>query len=55
MKYKLQVTDYDGNTVVFTFQEESLAELLETFKRFLKAAGFSFDGELVIEEEQNDT
>jgi hypothetical protein len=54
MKYQFKVTDYEGNTVVFTLQEESLTSLLHTLELFLTAAGFSFKGNLQIVEENDE-
>ena len=50
MKYCLKCTDNDGSTVELNFQAVSLTDVILEFDRFLRAAGFYYDGGLEIVE-----
>lgn len=41
MKYKFQVTDYNGGVITFEFDETTIDGLCDQFKYFLLASGFS--------------
>lgn len=45
---------YDITEINMTVETESLPELLEEFKNFLIASGFTIHGDIMIEEPEND-
>lgn len=48
MKYKFVYKDVDGAKVIKTFEAVTLTQVLDGFQSFLKAAGFVFNGEVDI-------
>jgi len=50
-RYRLEHKD-DGHLVIAEFDAVTLDEMLEFYGMFLKGCGFSYDGELVIEEDE---
>ena len=45
----------DGSKITLEVQEESLRNVVEAFERFLKGAGFVYDGYLDFVDDTNDT
>lgn len=56
MKFTHSHTDRDGRVLetvtIETNEGNTLDEALETFERFLKAVGYTFEGSIIIEESQ---
>jgi hypothetical protein len=56
MKFTHSHTDLDNNVqetiTIETCQHITLNEALESFERFLKAVGYSFEGTITIEEDE---
>jgi len=54
IKLKDPVNHFDKSDVMIKLETEDLDDLLETFAEFLKACGYTVDGELIIEESERD-
>lgn len=54
MKFEYQFDDKSPRVSIELSPESSLGDVIEAFESFLKAAGYSFDGQLdFVEEEPN--
>ncbi len=51
MQFKYQFDEGSESVIIEMSPESTLTEAIDAFSRFLKAAGYRFDGEVTIVEE----
>lgn len=54
-KLKDQDNRHDTMDVSITVETDNLSDLIEAFETFLKAAGFSLAGPIVVEDDREET
>lgn len=57
MKITIEI-NYPGNSCIHTYEDKQwdkdLDQMLEIFQGLLKSAGFSFDGDIIIQENDDE-